>query len=553
MTVSTFLPLVGALFPVFWAAAVPSQAAERPVEAKSGMVASAHPLASQTGLEILKKGGNAVDAAVAAAFTLGVVEPQASGLGGGGFMLIYRAKTREAEVVDYREVAPRKATPQMYRSPRLAELITTGWRSVAVPGTLAGLSRALEKYGTRKLPEVLLPAAQIAEDGFKVSRLMGDLLAIHAAQLSQDPEAARIFLKGGKAPYATGDTIHLKDLARTYRRVAEKGAALFYQGEIAEGLARAMEAKAEAWMTKEDLAGYRPVEKLPIRLNFHGYEFMGPPPTAGTIQLFELLNILEGFDLGKLNRTAEGFQLIAEGQRRVMADRAKFLGDPDFVRVPVQGLLSKEYAARFRKEIKVGRMSPRVLPGNPQDFDRGKTTQLCVIDREGNIVSLTQTINSFFGSGVVLPGTGILLNNEMHEFSLSAGTPNSFAPGKRPVSSMSPSLVLLENRPYLIYGSAGATRIISAMTEVFLNIVESRMNLQQAINAPRIHWEQDLFMEPRIPDAIRLELVRMGYSVKVLNPFDFYFGGVQGILIDPQTGKLYGAADPRRDGAAIGY
>ncbi len=525
-----------------------------PVRAKSGMVASAHPLASQTGVEVLQTGGNAVDAAVAAALTLGVVEPHASGIGGGGFMLIYLSRNRKTEVIDYREVAPRKASPQLYGRAETLDAIKLGLGSVAVPGTLAGLTLALKKFGTKSLSELIIPAARIAESGFSVSPVLSSLLKAHRDQLAADPAAARIFLKNQKAAYEAGEKMVMKDLAQTYRRIAEKGAEIFYRGEIAEALGREMESRANGWIAASDLAVYRAMEREAIKGTYHGHEIFTPPPVAGGSQIIELLNILEGFDMGRHNRTAVGYQLIAEGQKRVMSDRARYLGDMDFSPVPLDELVSKRYAAARAKDIHPGKADAKVSPGNPEVYGLGKTTQLCVVDREGNVVSLTQTINSFFGSGIVLPGTGILLNNEMHEFSPVAGTPNSIAPGKRPVSSMAPSLVFKQGRPYLAFGSAGATRIISAMTQVFLNLVHSGMNLQQAINAPRIHWEEpELKVESRVPEAVRKELIAMGYTVKALQPFDLYFGGVQAIEIDPQTGRLSGAADPRRNGSAVGY
>ncbi|HSR11263.1 MAG TPA: gamma-glutamyltransferase, partial [Thermodesulfobacteriota bacterium] len=328
----------------------------------------------------------------------------------------------------------------------------------------------------------------------------------------------------------------------------EKGPDYFYRGDFAEALAREMRAGADAWITREDLSDYRALPKPAAAGTFRHFRIEAPPPPSGAVQFFELMNILEGFDTRKINGTAAGIHGLAEAQRRVMADRASYMGDPDFVSVPLQGLLSKRYAEEFRRGIRADRAAARVSPGKPRNFET--TTQLCVVDGQGNIVSLTQTINSFFGSGVVVPGTGVLLNNEMHEFSLTPGAPNSFAPGKRPLSSMSPAIVFRENQPYVVFGSAGAARIFSAMAQTLLNI-ESGMNVQQAVNAPRAHWDIDLFVEARIPSGVRSQLAGMGYSLVVKNSYDFYFGGVQAIMID--GGRLYGAADPRRDGAAIGY
>ncbi len=524
---------------------------EYPIEAKSAMVASAHPLASRTGVEILKQGGNAVDAAVAAAFTLSVVEPHASGIGGGGFMLIYLSASKEARVIDYREMAPRKADPNLYRNSRVTEWKVLGPKSVAVPGCLAGLSMALKKFGTKTLSETILPAARIAEEGFEVSRVLSRMMRIEAYKLSRNPDASRIFLKDNRA-YEEGERISFPDLARTYREIARRGPDLFYRGDLADAFAKEMSARGDSWITKEDLAGYEALERSPVQGKFRGFEIFAPPLTAGGVQVLELLNILEGF--GEIPaRQADGLQVFAEAQKRVVADRRKYLGDPDFTSVPVRGLLSPAYAATLRKGIHPGRPAARVSAGAPRDFESEQTTHISVVDAHGNIAALTQTINNFFGSAVVIPGTGILLNNEMNEFVRFPGRPNSFAPGKRPLSSMSPMLLIKGGRPYLSIGSAGATRIISALPQVLMNLIDRKMNIQQAVNAPRVHWEERLYMESRIPRRVRRGLADRGYNISVRRAYDIYFGGVQAILIDPQTGTRYGAADPRRDGAAIGY
>ncbi len=526
---------------------------ENPVEGRSAMVASAHPLASQVGIEVLKKGGNAVDAAVATAFALSVVEPHASGIGGGGFMLVYMSKNKRAEVIDYREMAPRNADPKLYGTSRVRDWKQTGPRSVAVPGSLAGLSTALKKFGTKPLSEMILPSARIAEEGFEVSRVLSITMRIEAHKLSQNPEAARIFLKHGGA-YQPGEKLHLPDLARTYRSIARDGPDLFYRGELADAFAREMKVRGDGWITREDLAGYRVLEPSPIRGKFREMDILAPPLTSGAVQIVELLNILEGFPGESAQHTIRGLQIFVEAQRQVFADRWKYLGDPDFTPVPVKGILSKAYASALRKEIHPGRAAAKVSAGKPSDFASEQTTHVSVVDRNRNVAAFTQTINNFFGSGLVIPGTGILLNNEMNEFWRNPGTPNSFAPGKRPLSSMSPMLLLKDNRPYLSIGSAGATRIISVLPQVLLNLLDLKMNLQQAVNAPRVHWEeQRLFMESRIPPSLQRGLADLGYDVSVRRAYDLYLGGVQAILIDPQKGILYGAADPRRDGAAIGY
>jgi len=531
----------------------------KPAEGTKGMVASAHPLASQVGLEILKKGGNAVDAAVATAFALGVVEPNASGLGGGGFILFYQAKTKKLEAIDYREVAPMKATPDMYKmSPDgktiLDKASTVGHRSCAVPGTLAGLEMALHRWGTMKLKDVLAPAIKIAEEGYTVSPTLHGMMKNYYDKLIQFPQTAKIFLKDG-LPYEAGDRLALPDLARTYRLIAEKGSEVFYKGEIAEAIAKEMKAGGGI-MTKEDLAAYRPTVREPVRGTYRGYEiFSMPSPSSGGTHVIQMLNILEGYDMGKLgHNTPASIHIMTETMKRVFADRAKYSGDADTVRIPTQGLLSKEYAAEVRKAISEDQVGAKVPPGNPYSFQSGGTTHSSYVDQDGNIVSLTQTINLFFASGVTIPGYGILMNDEMDDFVPIPGNPNSIGPRKRPISSMSPSIVLKGGKPFLSLGSPGSTRIITALPQILMNIVDYGMDLQQAINAPRIHCGGGAIeLESRIPQPVQEALKAKGHQVTVRGAMDLYFGGAQAVMMDPQTGQLYGAADPRRDGFAIGY
>lgn len=531
----------------------------KPVEGKIGMVASAHPLASKIGIEILQKGGNAVDAAVATAFGLGVVEPNASGIGGGGFMLIYIGKTKEVITIDYRERAPLKATPDMYRlTPEgkvVDDEITVGHKAVAVPGTLAGLSLALSRYGTMSLKEVMAPAIRIAEEGFEVSKTLHGMMKDNFEKLMKFPASAKVFLKDG-LPYEVGDRLVLKDLAKTYRLIAEKGPDVFYKGEIAEAIEQEMKASGKGLITREDLAIYQPVLRTPVRGTYRGYEVISmSPSSSGGTHIIQLLNILEGYDMAKLgHNSSASIHIMAEAMKRVFADRAKYMGDPDFVKVPIKGLVSKSYAETLRKGISEEKVGEKIPAGDPLPFESGGTSHLSVVDREGNLVALTQTINYFFGSGVLVPGTGILLNNEMDDFVPKPGMMNSIEPKKRPLSSMSPTLVLKDGKPFLSIGSPGATRIITALPQILMNIIDHKMNIQEAIDAPRIHcMTGEIFMEARIPKDVQQALINKGHKLNVRKEMDLYFGGAQGVMIDPKTGILYGGADPRRDGVAVGY
>jgi gamma-glutamyltranspeptidase / glutathione hydrolase len=528
-------------------APVPAPATSAPALFPSGMVAAAHPAAAQAGVDILKKNGNAIDAAVAAAFTLGVVEPFASGIGGGGFMLIYLAKSGQIISIDYRETAPKSFPPELAGT----EEMEAGPRSVGIPGTVAGLALALKNYGTMDLRTVMEPCIRIASDGFPVNDLLANMMQRYSQKLSQCPDSAEIFLKNG-IPYRSGERLSLRDLAATYRLIAEKGPDAFYKGELGWTIAAEMQNKG-GFVTEADLAAYRPKIREPVEGTYRGYKIvsMGPSSSGGT-HIVELLNVLEGYDMAKLgHNSAGGIQIMAEAMRRVFADRQRYMGDPAFVSIPLKGLLSKAYAESVRRQIVKGRLNGDVSAGNPGQYESTQTTHLSVADRDGNLVALTQTLNAFFGSGFVVPGTGILLNNEMKDFVPGNG-PDAPGPGKRPVSSMSPTLMFKDGKPFLTIGMPGATRIISVLPQIIMNIIDYGQDLQAAIDAPRFHCLSNLIeLESRIPDSVQAALRRMGYPIVVRDPFDLYFGGAQGILIDPQTGRMQGAADPRRAGAAI--
>jgi gamma-glutamyltranspeptidase/glutathione hydrolase len=433
--------------------------------------------------------------------------------------------------------------------------ISIGHKAVAIPGTLAGLTLALQKYGTMSLKEVMAPAIQLADEGYQVSKTLNGMMKESYEKLSKFPDAARIYLKDG-LPYEVGDRLVLKDLAKTYRLIADKGPDVFYKGEIAEAIEKEMRASGKGLITREDLAAYEPAVRIPVRGTYRGYEIVSmAPSSSGGTHVIQLLNILEGYDMAKMgHNTSESLHLMAEAMKRVFADRAKYMGDSDFVSVPIKGLLSKSYAEELRKGIRADKAGEKIPAGNPVPYESGGTSHLSVADKDGNLVALTQTINHFFGSGVLVPGTGILLNNEMDDFDPRPGNRNSIEPKKRPISSMSPTLVLKDGNPYLSIGTPGSTRIISALPQILMNMIDHKMNIQEAIDAARIHcMTGEIFMESRIPKDVRQAVINKGHNLSVREDFDLYFGGAQGISVDSKTGTLYGGADPRRDGFAAGY
>lgn len=515
---------------------------DRPIAAKSGMAASAHRLASEAGVEILKRGGNAVDAAVAAAFAIGVVEPYASGIGGGGFILIYNADSGKVAAVDYRESAPRK-TPRTKGKPP-----ATGGKSVAVPGTVAGLSAALASHGTMTLKEVLEPAIRLAEGGFTLEPIFIRFLSAYAGKIAQFPALNAFYLQPG---YRSGDRFYQKDLARTLRSIAEKGSDFFYRGELSAAIVAAVK-RSGGRLSRQDLAEYRAVARKPVTGRYRNYEIYAmPPPSSGGVHVIELLNIMSCFDVASIGRHSAAFiRLMSEAMRRVFLDRDRYMGDPDFVRVPVEKLTSQARAKKLADEIAQGKINRNFKMPAPAESEH--TTHISVVDKQGNMVALTQTLNSFFGSGILVPGTGILLNNEMADF--AAEGPNAPKPGKKPVSSLSPTIILRDGKPFLSLGMAGATRIITGLPQIIMNVVDFGMNIQEAVNAPRFYCRSEtISLEARIPKQTRDALAGMGRSIELRRPFDIYFGGAQAVMIDPRSTIRYGAADPRRQGAAAGY
>lgn len=550
------------VFLVAWAWVLPAWSFS-PVAARHGMVASSEPLASEVGVEILRAGGNAVDAAVAVGFALAVTYPQAGNLGGGGFMLI-RMANGQAVVVDYREEAPGSASRDMYLDANgelKPEASTVGGLAAGVPGTVAGLALAEQKYGKLGLARVLAPAIRLARRGFPVSYTLSESFRGDQQVLEKFDGSRRIFLRGGKL-YEPGEVFRQPELARTLKEIARRGPAGFYRGRIAQETARTMQ-KYHGLISVDDLAKYEAKIRAPLVGHFRGYEILTvPPPSSGGVLLIEMLNVLEPLDLGAPD-SYQSIHLMAETMRRAYADRASFLGDADFVTVPVKGLTSAEYAAALRKEILASQPEAPVEAGKPQAFEAGQTTHYSVVDAEGNAVSNTYTLNGWFGCGVTVEGAGFLLNNEMDDFAARPGKANMFglvqgeanaiAPRKRPLSSMTPTIVIQDGKARLVLGSPGGGTIINTVLQVLLNALAFKMDILQAVSAPRFHHQW-------MPDRLILE--RVGFSSDTLDKLreagyttDFRnsLGDCEAIEVDPKSGWRFGASDPRGDGKAVGY
>jgi len=516
------------------------------VVAKHGMVASAHALASQAGVAILKAGGNAIDAAVAAAFAIGVVEPNASGLGGEGMMLIYRADKRTAVAIDYRSAAP--ATAKFSSG-----IPATGHAAVAIPGTVAGLTAALREFGTMKLAQVLAPAIKLAEDGFVVSPTLASIIVENFEEITKNEALAAVFCPGG-LPLEAGAMLKNPDLGRSLRKVAAGGPDVFYRGELADAITAEVAAH-RGFLSKADLASYRAIKREPVRGSYRSYDLISAPPPVGGMSVIEILQILEHFDLSKNPPLSPvNVHLMAEAMKRGFADFGAFVADPEFVKVPLAGLLSLDYARARAAEISPDRITAKVTAGDPEKHSGGSTTSLATVDRRGNMVALTQTISDFFGAKVLIAGTGIILNNEMKNFS-SRGI-NAMAPGKRMRTTISPTIILKGHKTFAALGTPGAARIISTMVLLASNLLDYKMPIQEAIEAPRFYARDNdaqLYVEGRLPAGTLELLKKMGYSIQEQGDYDLFFGGAQGIIIDPRTGLRIGGADPRRDGAVLGY
>ncbi len=544
------------------ALAIPALALS-PVAARHGMVVSSDPLATQAGVEILKAGGNAVDAAVAVGFALEVTYPFAGNIGGGGFMMV-RMADGQSSMIDYREEAPGAATRTMYLDKQgqvIPGASTVGALSVGVPGTVAGLALAEQKYGKLGLARVMGPAIRLAQHGFPVSYWLSRSIEKHRGLLSKFPASRRIYLRDGH-PYQPGEIFRQPELARTLRLIARDGPKAFYQGPIAGAIVAAMR-EHHGIITRQDLAEYQAKVRQPLVGHFRGDEVLAPPPpSSGGVALIEMLNILDPLDLGPPD-SYPSIHLIAEAMRRAYADRAAYLGDADFVSVPVAGLTSLKYAAELRREILESKPDAPVRAGNPAPFEGPNTTHFSVVDAAGDAVSNTYTLNNGYGSGVTVEGAGFLLNDEMDDFTSKPGTPNMYglvqseanaiAPRKRPLSSMTPVIVLQNHKVRLVLGSPGGGTIINTVLQVLLNVVAYKMDVLRAVDAPRFHdqWRPDqLVVEKWGFSADTLDkLKKAGYKLRETDSL----GECEAIAVDPETGWRFGAADSRGTGKAAGY
>lgn len=528
-----------------------------------GMVVAAHPLAAAAGLDMLKRGGNAVDAAVATAFALNAAEPFASGLGGGGFMVIYLARTKKVTIVNFREKAPAAATPTMFteKGDRRDEWRQERGTAVGVPGMLAGWSYALKKYGTRSLTQAAAWAIEIAETGFPVSATFSQIDKDEYEKLLKNAGEGSRYLNGG-VPFEPGEVFKNPELAETLKLICAKGPDEFYKGEIANKIVAAVRAK-DGIMTLEDLAAYQPVEVDPIKGTYRGYTiYTLPPPGTGGLHVLQLLNVAEGWPLKEWGANSPAsIHHLSEAMRFIFADKDRYDGDPDFVSVPAGLLTSKDYAQEIRKKIIADRVAGQYSPAKSDAVQDKKenTTHVGVIDEEGNIVALTQSINDFFGTGIVPEGTGFLLNDHMADFSTDPDSPNAPLPNRRPVSNMAPLIMFKDGKPVLSLGSPGGTRIFPSLGQIIINIVDFGMSLDEAIEAPRFFTTSSggtarpIAVEPRISKSTLRALEKLGHKITLKDPYDKYFGGAQGLMILRGGKLIHGGADSRRDGVGAGY
>jgi gamma-glutamyltranspeptidase / glutathione hydrolase len=568
--------------PAVWAIA------RQPVTAANGMVVTSQHEASKVGVQILRRGGNAIDAAVAVGYALAVTNPCCGNIGGGGFATLHLADDRDI-FINFREKAPAAATETMYLDAKgevVPDLSLKGYLAIAVPGSVLGLDTMLRKFGTMPRETVMAPAIKLADEGFVLNQGDADILARSIEHLADQPNVAVIFLNAGK-PWKAGDVFVQKDLAKTLKLIAQQGPDAFYKGSIADAIVAASKANGGV-LSKKDFEDYTVTEAQPVRCNYRGYELISaPPPSSGGTAICEILNILEGYPMAELGfHSASAIHFMAEAMRHTFVDRNFLLGDPDFVTNPLDRLLSESYATGIRTRIdaKKASSSKDVQPGIAP-HEGTETTHYSIVDAAGNAVSVTYTINALFGAKVIAGDTGFFLNDEMDDFTIKPGVANLFglvqgktnaiAPGKRPLSSMSPTIVIKDGRTFLVLGSSGGSRIITIAVEAILNVVDHGMNIQEAVNAPRIHhqWLPDqISVEPFAlsPDTKNI-LSEMGYKIAEQAPW----GAAEAILIGPKDaatatqqtagndamagnkpipGLLYGAHDDRRpSGSAIGY
>jgi gamma-glutamyltranspeptidase / glutathione hydrolase len=550
-----------------------------PVIAPRAMVASVHQLASRAGVQMMKSGGNAVDAAVAVGFALAVVHPQAGNLGGGGFMLI-RFADGKTHFVDYREKAPAAATANMYLNAQgnvMEDASTVGYKAIGVPGSVAGMVYAEKKYGKLSLEQVMAPAIKLADEGFALT--LAEVMDFQQDEhLAEFPESRRIFQRNGNF-YKVGEVFKQPDLARTLKRIATNPDD-FYHGAMAKELAASMQ-KGGGLITVDDLARYEVKEREPVRGSYRGYEIISaPPPSSGGAALIEILNILEGYDLAKIGgRSPQAVHLTLEAFRRAFFDRAEFMGDPDFSKIPVAQLIDKRYGAAWRESIDPAHASVSkdlIRPANFSHLEQeaaahaprnavaesGHTTHYSVVDPDGNAVAVTTTLNDSFGSRVTAEGLGFLLNDEMDDFAAKQGVPNMFGliqgpanaigPGKRPLSAMAPTIVLKDGKLFLVLGSPGGPRIITTVANILMGVVDYGMNIQEAVNVPRFHqqWLPDeVNVEQDFSPETAKQLEGMGHPIKRKG----IWSDGECIMIDPKRGDRLGASDKRHNGRAIGF
>jgi len=561
---------------LFLSVSVLEAASREPSRGRQAMVASVSEIASRVGVDVMKKGGNAVDASVAVALTLAVTWPSAGNLAGGGFMLVRKADGT-AEVIDYRERAPLAATRDMYLDAQrnvIPGASTLGYQAVAVPGTVAGLVLAHRRHGRLKWSELVEPARKLAADGFLVNIYLERSLSdeYNRKRLATFPETRRLYLNGGKG-WHVGDRFRQPELAATLARMQKEGAKDFYRGETARLIIEDVKRNG-GLLTADDLRQYEPTVRKPLRGTYRGYEILTmPPPSSGGAVLLEALNILERFDLASMGRSSsQSLHLIVEASRRAYADRAAFMADTDFEKVPIAGMIDKRYAAELARGIDPMKASDssQVKAGNPQAFEKTETTHFSIVDAEGNAVSNTYTLNDSYGSAAVVKGAGFLLNNEMDDFTSKPGVPNIYGliqseanaivPKKRPLSAMTPTLVLKDGKLFMAVGSPGGGSIISTVLHVILNVIDFGLNLQEAVDAPRFHhqwlpdvinWEKDgLNADTKVALETKGHVIRekSGYSS------DWRFmGDVHAVMIESATGVRLGSSDPRRGGVAVGY
>jgi gamma-glutamyltranspeptidase / glutathione hydrolase len=551
-----------------------------PTHAPKAMVVTMQADASDAGVEVLRAGGNAVDAAVAVGFALAVTHPQAGNLGGGGFML-FRRPDGEVHFLDYREKAPSKATADMYLDKKgnvIEGLSTIGYKAIAVPGSVAGLAYAQKHWGKLTLQQVMEPAIRLARDGFVLD--FAGAMDLHDDDLARFSESRRIFQRDGNF-YQPGNVFKQPELARTLERIA-KNPDDFYHGDLALELAAAMQ-KGGGLITADDLAAYEVKERQPIRGTYRGYDIISaPPPSSGGVALLEVLNILQGYDLAKQgNRSGASIHLTAEAFQRAFFDRAEFLGDPDFSRIPVAQLIDKRYGTAWRETIPLRRATPASELKRPAIFTQldqyasahprpkfirepNHTTHYSVVDPEGNAVSVTTTLNDSFGSRVTAEGLGFLMNNEMDDFAAKQGVPNMYGliqgpanavgANKRPLSAMTPTVVLKDGKPFLVLGAEGGPTIITSVANILIGVIDYGLNIQEAVNAARFHnqWIPDQIEIEQYgisPDTVHI-LEHMGHKIKSDPGF---WGDAECIAIDPKTGERLGASDGRHNGKAVGF